>query len=115
MFRRDYFGSLRYIGERANSAGVLQKRNTRNSNGAEINLINSKTNGGISIKNAIESQRDDLEERLSPEPIEIREPGKIVNQNFAFFVAMNTPFASTDIHLAPLSDVDDGFNDLVML
>ena len=28
---------------------------------------------------------------------------------------MNAPFAATDIHVAPLSDVDDGFNDLVML
>ena len=28
---------------------------------------------------------------------------------------MNAPFAATDVHLAPLSDVDDGFNDLVML
>ena len=115
LFRRDYFGSLRYIGERANSARGLQKRNKRNSNQEEVNLINKSSSGGMSFKNAIESQRDDLEEKLSPEPIDIREPGKIVNQNFRFFVAMNTPFASTDIHLAPLSDVDDGFNDLVML
>jgi len=28
---------------------------------------------------------------------------------------MNAPFAATDVHLAPLSDVSDGFNDLVML
>lgn len=28
---------------------------------------------------------------------------------------MNTPFAASDVHLAPLSDVDDGFNDLIML
>ena len=28
---------------------------------------------------------------------------------------MNAPFAATDVHLAPLSDVDDGFNDLIIL
>ena len=40
---------------------------------------------------------------------------KMINQNFQFFVAMNAPFAATDVHLAPLSDVDDGTNDLIML
>ena len=28
---------------------------------------------------------------------------------------MNAPFAATDTLIAPLSDVDDGYNDLVML
>ena len=30
-------------------------------------------------------------------------------------MAMNTPFAASDMEIAPLSEVDDGFNDLVML
>ena len=28
---------------------------------------------------------------------------------------MNAPFAATDVHMAPLSDVDDGFNDIILL
>jgi len=38
-----------------------------------------------------------------------------MNQNFQFFVAMNTPFAASSVHLAPLSDVDDGYNDIISL
>ena len=30
-------------------------------------------------------------------------------------MAMNAPFAASDLNIAPLSDVDDGFNDLVIL
>ena len=30
-------------------------------------------------------------------------------------MAMNTPFAASDMEIAPLSEVDDGFNDLIML
>ena len=30
-------------------------------------------------------------------------------------MAMNTPFAASDMEIAPLSEVDDGVNDLVML
>lgn len=56
-----------------------------------------------------------LEEPLSPEKNDGNQYGKLVNQNFQFFVAMNTPFAAKDVHLAPVSDVDDGYNDLVML
>ena len=41
--------------------------------------------------------------------------GQFVNENFQFFVAMNAPFAATDVHLAPLSELDDGYNDLVLL
>lgn len=39
----------------------------------------------------------------------------MLNTNFQFFVAMNTPFAASDVHLAPLSDIDDGCNDIVVL
>ena len=39
----------------------------------------------------------------------------MINQNFRFFVAMNAPFAASDVHLAPLCDVDDGCNDIVIL
>ena len=28
---------------------------------------------------------------------------------------MNTPWAASDVHLAPVSDVDDGYNDIVTL
>ena len=28
---------------------------------------------------------------------------------------MNCPFAASDVHMAPLSEVDDGFNDIVIL
>ena len=28
---------------------------------------------------------------------------------------MNTPFAASDVHIAPLSEVDDGVNDLILL
>jgi len=38
-----------------------------------------------------------------------------MNQNFQFFVAMNTPFAASSVHLAPLSDLDDGYNDIISL
>lgn len=38
-----------------------------------------------------------------------------MNTNFQFFTAMNTPFLSFDVHLAPLSQVNDGYNDIVCL
>lgn len=39
----------------------------------------------------------------------------MLNQNFQYFMAMNAPFASTEMKLAPLSDVSDGFVDLILL
>jgi len=39
----------------------------------------------------------------------------MVNTNFQFFVAMNAPFAASNVHLAPLCDLDDGCNDIVVL
>ena len=30
-------------------------------------------------------------------------------------MAMNAPFAASDMRLSPLSDVDDGYNDLITL
>ena len=39
----------------------------------------------------------------------------MINQNFRFFVAMNAPFAATDVLLTPLSNVDDGCNDIILL
>ena len=72
---------------------------------------------GISYSNEIEQVRNDLEEQLSPEPMtaDSQNPTQIINQNFQFFMAMNTPFAASDMEIAPLSEVDDGFNDLIML
>ena len=43
------------------------------------------------------------------------EYSSIKNTDFAFFVAMNTPWASFNVHLAPYSQVNDGCNDIVCM
>ena len=40
---------------------------------------------------------------------------EMLNQDFMYFCALNTPFISTDMYTAPLSKVNDGENDIVYL
>ena len=39
----------------------------------------------------------------------------MINEDFRFFYAMNAPFGTSDYHVAPLSELDDGYNDIVIL
>ena len=43
------------------------------------------------------------------------EYNSIQNTNFAFFVAMNTPWASFNVHMSPYSKVNDGCNDIILM
>ena len=49
LFMRNYYGSLRYIGERSNTARVLKKLNNREPKQVEINLLSKPALSGSRV------------------------------------------------------------------
>lgn len=108
LFLREYFGSLRYTGFICNNSRVV-RQSVSSQSFKEVPLEVSKRNAPSGGSTAGAMMHTSGHTSLS----QVNQ--HFINQNFQYFVAMNAPFVSFDNNIAPLSQLDDGCNDLVIL